>query len=417
MPSSKKFITITDDGVTLPIHSILTGRGFITGKSGSGKSNTASVIIEELLKNKCPLMVIDTDGEYNGLKEKFKDIIHIGQGSDSDVELTMNRVDSITDIALVNGVPIILDVSNLKPEKQKEIINEIVTQLFDKEKQHRKQFLLVIEEVHEFLSQQGGVDELARNLIRIAKRGRKRGLGICGISQRPSAVDKDFITQCNWSVWHRFTWAADKKAVTQTLGTTYANQMETLGTGEAFMATDWDAIQRIKLKQKETFDDGATPLSRNIIRPDFTSGQSELIDQLLSVKGPPKKLDVKSLKSENSQYRSRIKDLENHISELTSKIASAQNPIELTDDGQIISDIQNSIPEIPRHPKNFNFIWELGQLLIHTWYVIFKISKLSIFSSISYLKVKKFPSTQISMLFLLIWFIISLILFYLYFSI
>jgi len=402
MPSSKKFITITDDGVTLPIPSILTGRGFITGKSGSGKSNTASVIIEELLKNKCPLMIIDTDGEYNGLKEKFKDVLHIGQGPDSDVELTMGRVDKITDIALIEGAPIILDVSNFKPEKQKEIINEIVTQLFDKEKEHRKPFLLVIEEVHEFLSQQGGVDELARNLIRIAKRGRKRGLGICGISQRPSAVDKDFITQCNWSFWHRFTWAADKKAVTQTLGTAYANQMETLATGEAFMATDWDAIQRIKLKQKETFDDGATPISRNIIRPDFTSGQSELIEQLLSAKGPPKKLDVKSLKSENSHYRSRIKDLENHISELTSRIVSDQTQIEPTKDAQIVLDIQDIIPKIPQHPKNFNFVWETGQLLVHIWHIIFKISAFSISSFISYFRAKKF---------LVVLFILSIVLF------
>jgi len=35
--------------VQLPIVDVLTGCGFITGKSGSGKSNTASVIAEELL--------------------------------------------------------------------------------------------------------------------------------------------------------------------------------------------------------------------------------------------------------------------------------------------------------------------------------------------------------------------------------
>ena len=144
MSQNPKTITITDDGVTLPITSILTGRGFITGKSGSGKSNTASVVIEELLNNRCPLLIIDTDGEYRGLKEKFKELIHMGQSDESDVELTLDRIDRITDYALIQGVPIILDVSTFKADQQKSIINEVVTLLFNKEKEHRKQFLIII---------------------------------------------------------------------------------------------------------------------------------------------------------------------------------------------------------------------------------------------------------------------------------
>ena len=128
MSQNPKTITITDDGVTLPITSILTGRGFITGKSGSGKSNTASVVIEELLNNRCPLLIIDTDGEYRGLKEKFKELIHMGQSDESDVELTLDRIDRITDYALIQGVPIILDVSTFKINQQKSL--ETYQQMF-----------------------------------------------------------------------------------------------------------------------------------------------------------------------------------------------------------------------------------------------------------------------------------------------
>ena len=78
-------------------------------------------------------------------------------------------------------------------------------------------------------------------------------------------MDKDFITQCSWSVWHRFTWAIDKKAVNQTLGVDYANQISSLKTGEAFLATDWGETSRITLKQKETFDEGATPHTSDIV--------------------------------------------------------------------------------------------------------------------------------------------------------
>ena len=383
MSQNSKTITITDDGVTLPITSILTGRGFITGKSGSGKSNTASVVIEELLKNRCPLLIIDTDGEYSGLKEKFKELIHMGQSSDSDVELTLERVDLITDHALVHGAPIILDVSTLKTDQAKSIINEVVTLLFHKEKEHRKQFLIIIEEIHEFIPQQGGVDELAQNIIRIAKRGRKRGLGICGVSQRPSAVDKDFITQCSWSVWHRFTWAIDKKAVNQTLGISYANEITSLQTGEAFLATDWDETRRITLKQKETFDEGSTLYTSDIVRPTFKSDQSELIEQLRSIKGPPPELDPNALRTELTSKNSRIKDLENRILELKSELDSKPHytlPSKSLSQSNTSSQtlLADSIESVKTNRKkqtatdvsqDFNPIWEIGQLTLYMWRV------------------------------------------------
>lgn len=40
-------IAIDEDGeVTLPVVEVLTGRAFLTGKSGAGKSNSASVVAE-----------------------------------------------------------------------------------------------------------------------------------------------------------------------------------------------------------------------------------------------------------------------------------------------------------------------------------------------------------------------------------
>ncbi|MFW5919865.1 MAG: helicase HerA domain-containing protein, partial [Halanaeroarchaeum sp.] len=51
--------TVDGDPVSLPVVDVLTGRGFLTGKSGSGKSNTASVVLEELLDAGFPSLVVD----------------------------------------------------------------------------------------------------------------------------------------------------------------------------------------------------------------------------------------------------------------------------------------------------------------------------------------------------------------------
>lgn len=55
--------TTDGDAVDLPVVELLTGRGFVTGKSGSGKSNTASVVCEELLEAGFPMLIVDCEGD------------------------------------------------------------------------------------------------------------------------------------------------------------------------------------------------------------------------------------------------------------------------------------------------------------------------------------------------------------------
>ncbi|EMA49021.1 MULTISPECIES: ATP-binding protein [Halococcus] len=253
-------IVVTEDGRALPTVEILTGRGFVTGKSGSGKSNTASVITEQLLTDGYNLLIVDTEGEYYGLKERFE-VLHVGADEFCDVEVAPDDAESIAEAALVENVPVILDVSGyFDGEEAETLIHDVVAHLFRKEKRERKPFLLLIEEMQEYLPQSGGGTDLAKLLKRIGKRGRKRGFGICGMSQRPSSVDKDFITQCDWLVWHRLTWKNDVSIAGDVLGSERADMIQDFDAGEGFLLTDWDdAVDRVRFRRKATHDAGATP--------------------------------------------------------------------------------------------------------------------------------------------------------------
>ena len=56
----------------------LVGRSIaMLGITGSGKTNTAAVLIEELLSNGLPLTIVDIEGEYWGLKEKFEVLVSL----------------------------------------------------------------------------------------------------------------------------------------------------------------------------------------------------------------------------------------------------------------------------------------------------------------------------------------------------
>jgi hypothetical protein len=313
----------TDPGTTvsLPAVEILTGRGFITGKSGSGKSNTASVVVEKLLSANFPVLVVDTDGEYYGLKEQFE-ILHVGADEECDIQVNPEHAEKIASLALEQNVPIILDVSGYLDENEaKSLLLQTTRHLFAKEKKLKKPFLMLVEEVHEYIPEGGGMDETGKMLIKVGKRGRKHGLGIVGISQRPADVKKDFITQCDWLVWHRLTWRNDTKVVNRILGKEYADAIEDMGDGEGFLVTDWaEEIKRVQFRRKTTFDAGATPGLEDFERPDLKSVSGDLVDELRSISDEKERRE-----SELADLRQEVEKKEHRIAELERELEEARD--------------------------------------------------------------------------------------------
>ncbi|GGL34404.1 hypothetical protein GCM10009037_17550 [Halarchaeum grantii] len=310
----------TDDGapLELPTEEVLTGRAFITGKSGSGKSNSVSVVIEELLERQYPVLVVDTDGEYYGLKEEYE-LLHAGADDGCDIQVSPEHAERLANIALDENVPVILDVSGfLDEDAADELVFETAKHLFAKEKKLKKPFLLVVEEVHEYIPEGAGMGETGRMLIKVGKRGRKHGLGVVGISQRPADVKKDFITQANWLVWHRLTWENDTKVVGRIVGSEYEAAVSELDAGEAFVQADWtdDAVERVQFKRKRTFDAGATPGLDDFERPELKSVSDTLVE------------DLSDITSAEEQRQDRIADLERKLENREARIAELEDELE-----------------------------------------------------------------------------------------
>ncbi|GAA0274788.1 helicase HerA domain-containing protein [Halobacterium noricense] len=314
--------TADGDRLEFPIVEMLTGRGFVTGKSGSGKSNTTSVVVEELLEAGYPVLIVDTDGEYYGLKEEYE-LLHAGADEECDIQVSVEHAEKLAHLALEENVPIILDVSGyLDDEEADDLLRETVRHLFAKEKKLKKPFLLVVEECHEYIPEGGGVGETGNLLIKVGKRGRKHGLGVVGISQRPADVKKDFITQANWLVWHRLTWENDTKVVGRIVGSDYADDVVDLGDGEAFIQTDWsdDMVKRVQFKRKRTFDAGATPGLDDFERPDLKSVSGSLME------------DLGDITDRKEQEQNRVAELESQLENREQRIAELESELETARD-------------------------------------------------------------------------------------
>lgn len=97
--------------------------------------------------------------------------------------------------------------------------------------------LVVMEEAHRYLH--SGSDDLASGLVqRIAKEGRKYGVGAMIVSQRPSEVNETILSQCGTFFAMRLSNPSDRKRVQGTLPDGLVGLLDVLPvlrTGEAIV--------------------------------------------------------------------------------------------------------------------------------------------------------------------------------------
>lgn len=101
----------------------------------------------------------------------------------------------------------------------------------------KRPLLVVMEEAHRYLS--GGADSLASETVqKIAKEGRKYGVGAMIISQRPSEVDETILSQCGTYFAMRLSNPTDRARVQGTLPDGLVSLLDVLPvlrTGEAIV--------------------------------------------------------------------------------------------------------------------------------------------------------------------------------------
>jgi DNA helicase HerA-like ATPase len=104
----------------------------------------------------------------------------------------------------VEGKPItIVDISGIPSEIVDVVVSVLCHTLFDfalwSERNKAMPVLLVCEEAHRYVPSDGaeGFGPTKKVIARIAREGRKYGVGLCLVSQRPSELSSTILSQCN----------------------------------------------------------------------------------------------------------------------------------------------------------------------------------------------------------------------------
>lgn len=242
---------------------LATGRTCVLGASGSGKSYTVAVVCEELCKNNVPFALIDTEGEYSGLKEKYQ---AIWLGDDDGCDLRFGAV-GMAEVArqAPDVAPLIVDLS--EADKPRETVSALLTELYREVSDRRVPYLVVLEEADRFVPQQG---ERLHIFEEIARRGRKRGMGLMVCSQRPSLVDKNILSQCGNQLIGKLIIQNDLKSVSQFFpGKGLPKQLTSLRAGEFYAMGGFSAVPaRVTVRQRETRHGGITPvIASRVVKP------------------------------------------------------------------------------------------------------------------------------------------------------
>ena len=313
----------SDVDVNVEANPILSRHLAILAMTGAGKSNTVSVLINEMLSYFVPVFVFDMHGEYVGANfpngevnvikpkinpvymsfheikrlvnipsngyiqeryfrrafKKAKEMVRSGtahtnnflqiiydillsdsqeEGSDKQIVDVMNKIDDSMDKYanifdnnignILTNIKIghvnVLDLS----QSDESIANVLVSHIMRNALQMRKNAVhgkderaldfpvfFILEEAH-ILAPNKRDSDSKRWIQRVAREGRKFGLGLCLVSQSPKTVDHDALSQMNNMIILRLVEPEDQRHVqsaSESLSQDLVNQLPSLNVGEA----------------------------------------------------------------------------------------------------------------------------------------------------------------------------------------
>jgi hypothetical protein len=249
----------------------------VLGIRGSGKTNTAGVIAEELLAIGQPVVVVDPTDAWWGLRSSSDGKsagfpILICGGSHGDLPLAENDGKALAEFLVAEQVSAILSVRHLRKEAQRRFFVALAEELYHLKgrPENRSALTLVIDEASTFVPQdvRGQTATSAGAVEDIVNRGRNVGFGVVMINQRAATLNKNVLTQCDTLVIHRMPSPQDRKAIRDWIDENASDEqaaavmesMAKLGTGEAwFWSPALELCQRVRVRLKRTFDSSRTP--------------------------------------------------------------------------------------------------------------------------------------------------------------
>ena len=206
----------------------------ITGMTGSGKSFTAGVLVEELEKSNIHSLIFDLYGEYDARLISETSIIKSPR-----LQRIRNEI---------KNKKIVIVSPSISSEMG--TVDKIVNSLYDARFDGKiPPLVLLVESFDRFCPSEN--EEKRRALNRIARTGRKIGIGLIAVTQTISKVNPETLSQFNTLIIHRVTHNQDIELLKSLIPLTNAqvNKIKTMNFGECFIWGLSNKLEYVKIRQ------------------------------------------------------------------------------------------------------------------------------------------------------------------------
>lgn len=179
-------------GVPCELDVLQETRLLVTANSGFGKSHTLRRILEQT-HGHVQQLVIDTEGEFYTLRQKYDYVLVAKEGGEAAADPRI--VPLLTRRLLELGASAILDISELKPHERIAFVQRFAETLVDVPRSLWRDTLIVFDEAQIFCPQSGKAESLGP-INDLMGRARKRGFCPILATLRLSMLHKDSANLC-----------------------------------------------------------------------------------------------------------------------------------------------------------------------------------------------------------------------------
>lgn len=280
-------------------------RLLVQANSGGGKSWCIRRILEQTFGH-AQHLVIDPEGEFSSLRERFDYVLAAKQGGDTIADPRFAQ--KLAHRLLELNASAILDIYELKAHERIRFVRLFLEALVDAPKTLWHPALVIVDEAHVYCPQRGEA-ESAGAVIDLMTRGRKRGF--CGIlaTQRLSKLHKDAAAEANNVLIGRSSLDVDMKRAADILGFSgreEQHELRRLAPGEffAFGPALSDVVARVTVGEVATTHPKAGARIA-FTAPPPTEKVRSLLPQLadLPAEAEAERNTVQALITENAQLK------------------------------------------------------------------------------------------------------------------
>lgn len=240
--------------VAIDVQRVIDGRMLIQANSGGGKSYAVRKFCE-ITHGKVQQIIIDVEGEFASLREKFDYIL---VGKDGDIPINLRASELLAKRLLELNTSAIIDLYELKHQERKRFVKIFLDSMINSPKELWHPCLVIIDECHIFSPEaKSGEAESSDAVKDLATRGRKRGFALVACTQRLSKLSKDVVAELNTKLIGRSSLDIDMKRAAFELGFTDKQDilsLRSMNKGEfyAFGPALTNEVTRIKVDKVET---------------------------------------------------------------------------------------------------------------------------------------------------------------------